>query len=73
MALRRSSKLSAESNPTQAEHVLKRALEKAMLVLPLTDTDVLVTRLNLGALKQRLGRTDEALWDFEARMPCHGS
>ena len=31
--------------------MLKRALEKAMLVLPLTDTDVLVTRLNLGPMR----------------------
>ncbi|CAJ1341969.1 unnamed protein product [Effrenium voratum] len=61
----KSSKLSAEGNLNQAEHVLKRALAKATLALPVADPDLLVTRLNLGALRQRSGKADQALLDLE--------
>jgi len=61
----RSTNLGLENNLNQAEHVLKRAIEKASLVLPITDPDLLMTRLNLGTLKQRMGRQQEALIQFE--------
>lgn len=61
----KSSKFILENNLNQAENALKRGLEKASLVLPITDADLLATRLNLGALKQRTGRWEEALIEFE--------
>jgi len=61
----RSSKLSNEGNLNQAEYVLKRSLEKATLVLPVADPDLLVSRLNLGALRQRMANSDQALLDLE--------
>lgn len=60
----KSSKLSGEGNLNQAEWVLKRALEKSTLVLPVADPDLLVSRLNLGALRQRMSKP-EALLDLE--------
>ncbi|CAE7235597.1 unnamed protein product [Symbiodinium natans] len=60
----KSSKLSGEGNLNQAEWVLKRALEKSTLVLPVADPDLLVSRLNLGALRQRMAKP-EALLDLE--------
>ncbi|CAE7171266.1 unnamed protein product, partial [Symbiodinium pilosum] len=60
----KSSKLSGEGNLNQAEWVLKRALEKSTLALPVSDPDLLVSRLNLGALRQRMSKP-EALLDLE--------